>query len=127
MCGANISRRFREESAMGWISFSAQASISRDYHERRLGGHIFDSFCKCEPRYRYLMSLDRKSANITPDDITAEFSDGVKTHIDGRMYKNGELIGDDSFVVVPSKYQAENVYFARADKDVSVDMKKAFW
>lgn len=127
MCGANISRRFREgisdemDKLFG-ASFNIEGIIMKGDWEDA----FFDSFCKCEPRYRYLMSLDRKSANITPDDITAEFSDGVETHIDGRMYKNGELIGDDSFVVVPSKYQAENVYFARADKDVSVDMKKAF-
>ncbi len=90
--------------------------------------NFFEGFCENEVRYKYLNTLERKSAVVTKDNIEVHFNDGVVTFLNGNIEKNGILIQSEDYIAVPAVYREKQSYllYGFNEGEYEIDMSRAY-
>ncbi len=130
ICGIMSSKRFKEGisdqmNKLFGSSFDVEGICSNKDGWKE---NFFEGFCKNEVRYKYLNTLERKSALVTKGNIEAHFSDGVVTFLNGNIEKNGVLVQTEDYIAVPAVYTGKESYmiYGLNSGEYEIDMGKAY-
>lgn len=104
VCGMNATYRMKEGFTEQYGAlFGEQCDIESILRRNDWKDCLLRSICRVTLRFLYLNTLQRISATVTRDEVTAFFSEGVSTTMNRKtMEKNGARMQNDGDLLVPT-------------------------
>ena len=123
ICGGKTTNLYKENESLNMNRlFGESMDLSGVFSSKNYKEKVLKEFCTKFVKFRFLNSLDRISASITPEDICCSFSKNVNTfYNEDKLTINGVIAKKENELLLPTDWYDKNTAVLYTEKGGRID------